>query len=421
MTLPATLPERLDELLARLDRTAAAVNRKRPRRGHGDSYLCCCPAHDDKNPSLSLKLEGPRVLVHCFAGCSAGDVLGAVGLPIEAMFDDYAGQAEREPRIRWNGAGAQATAGLYQFDAAALPMPPTIQEFLDLDFPATEPLLGPLTTQQIVMLYAPPGVGKTMFALALAWAIAAGENFIGWISARRARVLVVDGEMAGEMMQRRMARAGLGEDWLRVANLANWAASNGYDPINLCEPAGHDVINVWATACGAEVVILDNLMSLAWNDSSMASDEHWQPVRRLVVQQRALGRCVVVVDHTNQAGDIFGSKTKLWHADLALQLSPLHDDPDPVLKDGKLTVPTPRFSLKFQKVRETGDGMGQDTIERTVSIGTVGQSWEYEAGREEKQNRARQMAMNGLNIRDIADELRTPKSTIGRWVKGYTK
>jgi hypothetical protein len=383
--------------------------------------MCCCPAHDDKNPSLAVTLEGSRVLVHCFAQCETADVLGAVGMPMEAMFDDYAGEAGPEPRIRWNGAGAQATAGLYQLDEAPRPMPPTVKEFLDLEFPATEPLLGPLTTQQICMLYAPPGVGKTMFALALAHAIAAGEDFIGWKAARRARVLVVDGEMAGEMMQRRMAHAGLGEDWLRVANLANWAAANGYDPINLAELDGHDVINVWANACGAEVIILDNLMALAWNDASMSSDEYWQPVRRFIVQQRSLGRCVIVVDHTNASGDIFGTKTKLWHADLAIQLSPLNDDPDPVLRDGKLAVPSPRFSMRFQKVRETSEGAGQDTVERTITIGAVGQAWQYEAGREEKQSRARQMAMNGLNIRDIADELHIPKSTVGRWVKGFTK
>lgn len=48
----------------------------------GNSYLCRCPAHEDKNPSLSIGLsdDGKRILLHCFAGCSTDAVLAAAGL-----------------------------------------------------------------------------------------------------------------------------------------------------------------------------------------------------------------------------------------------------------------------------------------------------------------------------------------------------
>jgi len=39
-----------------------------------------CPAHDDRDPSLSVSVKDGRVLVHCFAGCAPDAVLGAVGL-----------------------------------------------------------------------------------------------------------------------------------------------------------------------------------------------------------------------------------------------------------------------------------------------------------------------------------------------------
>jgi putative DNA primase/helicase len=45
-----------------------------------NSWVARCPAHDDRNPSLSVSVKEGRVLVHCFAGCSADAVLGAVGL-----------------------------------------------------------------------------------------------------------------------------------------------------------------------------------------------------------------------------------------------------------------------------------------------------------------------------------------------------
>ena len=41
-------------------------------------WLACCPAHDDKNPSLSISQISDKVLVHCFAGCEQWDVLQAL-------------------------------------------------------------------------------------------------------------------------------------------------------------------------------------------------------------------------------------------------------------------------------------------------------------------------------------------------------
>lgn len=46
--------------------------------GHkaGAGFLCKCVVHDDKNPSLSVADgEDGSVLVHCFAGCDANDVI----------------------------------------------------------------------------------------------------------------------------------------------------------------------------------------------------------------------------------------------------------------------------------------------------------------------------------------------------------
>jgi putative DNA primase/helicase len=56
-------------------------------RGKG---MCRCPAHDDRTPSLGLKLGQRAILVHCFAGCASGDVLAAFarhGVPTRSLFD----------------------------------------------------------------------------------------------------------------------------------------------------------------------------------------------------------------------------------------------------------------------------------------------------------------------------------------------
>lgn len=55
-------------------------------------WMACCPAHDDKNPSLAIKEEPDgRVLIHCFAGCGAVDVLAAIGLQMTDIMPESCG------------------------------------------------------------------------------------------------------------------------------------------------------------------------------------------------------------------------------------------------------------------------------------------------------------------------------------------
>lgn len=59
---------------------------KEPRpSGHG--WSCRCPAHDDRNPSLSIsEADDGRVLLHCHAGCEPADVCGALGLKLSDLY-----------------------------------------------------------------------------------------------------------------------------------------------------------------------------------------------------------------------------------------------------------------------------------------------------------------------------------------------
>lgn len=50
-------------------------------------WVARCPAHDDKSPSLALReADDGRLLVHCFAGCSAVEVMAALGLCVSDLF-----------------------------------------------------------------------------------------------------------------------------------------------------------------------------------------------------------------------------------------------------------------------------------------------------------------------------------------------
>jgi len=47
-------------------------------RRSGSCWMAKCPAHDDSNPSLSIKELDGKVLLHCHAGCTQGDVIDAL-------------------------------------------------------------------------------------------------------------------------------------------------------------------------------------------------------------------------------------------------------------------------------------------------------------------------------------------------------
>lgn len=58
--------------------TAAEIAYHLHGRKSGTGYMARCPAHDDKNPSLSLRAADGKLLVHCHAGCDQRTVIGAL-------------------------------------------------------------------------------------------------------------------------------------------------------------------------------------------------------------------------------------------------------------------------------------------------------------------------------------------------------
>jgi hypothetical protein len=57
---------------------------KRTRSG---TWLACCPSHNDKTASLSIReLDDGRLLVHCFAGCNVNEIVESVGLTLSDLF-----------------------------------------------------------------------------------------------------------------------------------------------------------------------------------------------------------------------------------------------------------------------------------------------------------------------------------------------
>ncbi len=79
-------------------------------------FIARCPAHDDRSPSLAISVgvDG-RVLLRCFAGCSALEIVTAMGLRLSDLF-------ERPTNGAWapnRGFEARALAHAAELRAAA--------------------------------------------------------------------------------------------------------------------------------------------------------------------------------------------------------------------------------------------------------------------------------------------------------------
>ena len=61
-------------IVTSLDRIVKTLGAERV----GSCYMALCPAHDDRNPSLSISQRDGKVLLHCHAGCSQRKVVAAL-------------------------------------------------------------------------------------------------------------------------------------------------------------------------------------------------------------------------------------------------------------------------------------------------------------------------------------------------------
>jgi hypothetical protein len=66
----------VEDLLSRLSKV----------KGRAGSWTASCPAHADKSPSLAIREESGKVLLHCFAGCTPDAIVTAVGMDMTDLF-----------------------------------------------------------------------------------------------------------------------------------------------------------------------------------------------------------------------------------------------------------------------------------------------------------------------------------------------
>lgn len=174
----------LQDFLSRLDGV----------HGHGNKFTARCPAHDDHDPSLSVTQGADgRILLHCFAGCSPENIVGAMGLTMRDLFpenDDLTyllgrGQSADEiSRLADSGlsiaeqadAARRIEAREHEEKAGAISIFRPVSEFQEIEAKWLIP--GWIPAGQITLLASDGGVGKTSVVCDIAAAISSGGRCI---------------------------------------------------------------------------------------------------------------------------------------------------------------------------------------------------------------------------------------------------
>jgi CHC2 zinc finger len=85
------------DMSAQLDNLLSLLSKA--RRTGPDSYIGCCPAHEDRHPSLTIRESSETIVLRCQAGCETESVLSAIGLSFSDLYPprQHHGKPNRRP------------------------------------------------------------------------------------------------------------------------------------------------------------------------------------------------------------------------------------------------------------------------------------------------------------------------------------
>ncbi len=280
----------------------------------------------------------------------------------------------------------------------------SIEAFLRMELPPREMLLGLwLPGQGLVMVFAPRGVGKTYVALGIAYAVSSGGQFLKWEAPKARRVLYIDGEMPGVVMQERLAGiVGASDkeapgDFLRLIT----PDLQEYGIPDLATPEGQAEIEHHLV--GVELVVLDNLSTLCRSGAENEA-ESWGVVQEWALGLRRRGISVLFVHHAGKSGQQRGTSAREDVLDTVISL---RRPTDYMASDGA------RFEVHFDKARGVyGDDVRSFEAKLETRDGHV--FWTMKDSDDSAIERVAEAINAGLSIRDAAKEAGVSKSTAQR-------
>lgn len=84
--------------MSAIDEFLSKLSKVKGRNGH---WTACCPAHGDKTPSLAIREDDGKIILHCFGGCDARAVIEAVGMAMTDLFPPTDRGMQPQKRVKF--------------------------------------------------------------------------------------------------------------------------------------------------------------------------------------------------------------------------------------------------------------------------------------------------------------------------------
>ena len=174
----------------------------------------------------------------------------------------------------------------------------------------------------LVLLYAPSGVGKTRMAVRMACALCTGTPFLRWSPQRSYNVSYFDGEMGKISILKlfRQTADGMGVDIPYIGlRCYPYDEFKGGKLPDLSNPKHQELYD--KLSLPSEIIIIDNILTAARLQSARDNDfSQWERIEPWIMKKRSEGKCVVLIHHSGKSGDQLGTSTRIKVMDSVIHL-----------------------------------------------------------------------------------------------------
>lgn len=287
----------------------------------------------------------------------------------------------------------------------------SIEDLLKMEIEPPECFLEPfITKSSLGMIYAPRGIGKTYFALSLAYALSSGTSFLKFRAPKPRKVLYLDGEMSIFSMKERMEKIYHSHEIKPLKN--HFQLVNSFLQEQALPDLGSSKEQKMLDSLieDVDVIIVDNLS--CWITSGVENEgESWLPVLAWALKQRRRGKAVVFIHHANKSNGPRGSSRREDALDYVIKLD---RPPNYKPEDGAC------FVMSFEKYR-SWHGKDVESIQaKLVNLSDGKQTWEwsvFESNDEMLVAEIKRLKSEGKTHEEIGEKFGVSKATVTRRLK----